>query len=406
MRRLLESWRLLVLVVVLAALAGENARAQVPPRKSNDPPGEVPKAVVPPGFKGTGPKVGPAAKPVAGQAPAAAPKAPPAPIAPFKLSPAEQLLLDETLKRWEERNSKIKTFKCTFRRWEYDNSFADDLESARAELAKIQAEAEPNSDKRPDSKTDPDRVAVLQQLIATLQRVVAPPGHCLRSDAEGVIKYKPPDQGMFRVTKLKEFDPNVKRAPKAPLLTEVKENLEHWVCDGKAIHEFKPPADGRRGEHLIHVIPEEMRGEAIADGPVPFIFGAKADKLKARYWLREATPPEEKGQHVWLEVYPKFQHDAANFRRVKVVLKAADHSLHGLMIELPSGKQQSTFLFEDIVINDFFGGVKGDFDPPKTPRGWVPIIDPPAETPTANKPDAQNAGKREAKRDPAPPARR
>ncbi len=309
-------------------------------------------------------------------------------MAPFKLSPAEQQLLDETLKRWEDRNSTIKTFKCEFQRREYDTSLADEL---------------------PGDKTEPELKARLD-LQARLKKI-----DYMRSIARGVIKYKPPDQGMFRIVKMHEYDPNVKPDPKPkdakqkegvdPLLVEVTENLEHWVCDGKAIHEFKPDPDGKKGEHLIHLIPKEMQGEAIADGPVPFIFGAKADKLKARYWLRDGTPEEEVGKHIWLDVFPKFQHDAANFRHVKVVLNP-DYSLYALMIELPSGKQKTTFLFEKIVTNDFFGGIKGDFDPPKTPRGWTRTIDPPPDAPTANAPDAQAPGKREAKRDPAPPARR
>ncbi len=284
-------------------------------------------------------------------------------------------MLDETLKHWEDRNSKIKTFKCEFQRREYDQSLADEA---------------------PPEKDDPDLKAKLDR-----QDKLRTNGY-MRSIAKGVIKYKPPDQGMFRVTKMHEYDANVKKDPKEPLLTEVKENLENWVCDGKAIHEFKPELK----EHLVHLIPEEMQGEAIADGPVPFIFGAKADKLKARYWLRDVTPKEEMGKHVWLDVYPKFQHDAANFRHVKVVLEESNYSLYALMIELPSGKQQTTFLFNDIVINDFFGGIKGDFDPPKTPRGWKRVVDPPVDAPTANRPDEPAAGKREASRKSASPARR
>ena len=46
----------------------------------------------------------------------------------------------------------------------------------------------------------------------------------------------------------------------------------------------------------VHPLPKEMQGEAIADGPVPFIFGAKADKMKQRYWIRDVTPKEEIGQ--------------------------------------------------------------------------------------------------------------
>ena len=44
-----------------------------------------------------------------------------------------------------------------------------------------------------------------------------------------------------------------------------------------------------------------MQGEAIADGPIPFIFGAKVDKMKQRYWIRDITPKEEIGKRTWLE---------------------------------------------------------------------------------------------------------
>ncbi len=398
MRRLLENWRLLALAVALAAIAGESARAQAPGRTINEPTSGAPRAVAPLGPT-AGPKTGPPVKTVGngGQPPATAPAgAPPAarePMAPFKLSPAEQQLLDEVLKKWEEHNSKVNTLKCIFERREYDDSLLDDLESAKRQLAELQG----------DPKADPARVAALTQTRDTLLR--AQKIDFLRSEGSGVIKFKPPDQGMFQITKLKEFDPNVKPDPKKPLLVEVTENLEHWVCDGKAIHEFKPDPDKSKntGEHLIHVIPQQMQGEAIADGPVPFIFGAKADKLKARYWLREATPKPEIGKHIWLEVYPKFQHDAANFHHVKVILSVEDHSLYALMIELPSRKQKSTFMFSNMKINDFLEIFKGDFDPPKTPRGWKRTIDPPPDAPTANNPDAPPAGSREAKRGAAAP---
>ena len=33
-------------------------------------------------------------------------------------------------------------------------------------------------------------------------------------------------------------------------------------------------------------IPPQLQGQAIVDGPLPFLFGAEAAKLKARYWMR------------------------------------------------------------------------------------------------------------------------
>ena len=52
---------------------------------------------------------------------------PPAgPTAPFQLNSREQELLDKTLARWEEQNSHTKTFKCKFKRREYDKTLTDE----------------------------------------------------------------------------------------------------------------------------------------------------------------------------------------------------------------------------------------------------------------------------------------
>ena len=67
-----------------------------------------------------------------------------------------------------------------------------------------------------------------------------------------------------------------------------------------------------------------MQGKAIVDGPLPFLFGAKADKIKARYWLRVITPSDAKGEY-WLEAWPKSRYDSANFQRVEIILDEKDY---------------------------------------------------------------------------------
>ena len=83
---------------------------------------------------------------------------------------------------------------------------------------------------------------------------------------------------------------------------------EHWVCNGTSIYEF------RHGDRQLREtkLPPELRGKAISDGPLPFVFGAKADTLKKRYFMRLVTPPGVTDQ-IWLESLPRFQADAANF---------------------------------------------------------------------------------------------
>ena len=59
------------------------------------------------------------------------------------------------------------------------------------------------------------------------------------------------------------------------------------MCDGKSVFEYR-----HQDKHLVErPIPKELQGQSIVDGPLPFLFGAEAAKLKARYWLRIAEHP-------------------------------------------------------------------------------------------------------------------
>ena len=61
---------------------------------------------------------------------------------------------------------------------------------------------------------------------------------------------------------------------------------EHWVCDGENVYEYRHD----QKQLVVRPIPPAMQGQAIVDGPLPFLFGAEADKLKARYWMRAEQP--------------------------------------------------------------------------------------------------------------------
>jgi TIGR03009 family protein len=99
------------------------------------------------------------------------------------------------------------------------------------------------------------------------------------------------------------------------------------------------------------VLPPEMRGKAIADGPLPFLFGADAEQIKQRYWIRPLPmPPDVKGEY-WLEAFPKRREDAANYSKVHVIIDHKDFLPKGLVIfdrnfDPASNPARSTFTFE------------------------------------------------------------
>ena len=156
---------------------------------------------------------------------------------------------------WEKRNTEVKTFDCRFKRWTYDTVFG------RADQPKF--------------------IDI------------------------GSIKYAAPDRGMFRTDTT--IDKNGREAP----IEDTR--AEHWISDGKSIIEY----NHLKHQMIEHKLPPEAQGKAIADTPLPFLFGADAKKLRQRYFLHLVTPADVKGE-IWLEAFPRFQQDAASFHQAQL----------------------------------------------------------------------------------------
>jgi TIGR03009 family protein len=241
----------------------------------------------------------------------------------FPLSPQHQAYLDQILGFWEHKSTKTERYRCTFRRWEYDPVFG--------------------------------------------------PKDTYKTFSEGVIKYSAPDKGLFRIDRQFEY-----RAPKAAGEQATHEeqkgdanSFEHWICDGQFVYQFDPAR-----QRLIQTeLPEEIRGKAIGKGPLPFLFNAKADDIKRRFWLRVITPKEAKGEY-WLEAVPKTQDDAANFRMIHVIIDEADY-LPEAMILFGNGDSgaKTTFQFNEREVNfsvlaEQLNLFHREFYEPKLPSGW------------------------------------
>lgn len=267
------------------------------------------------------PASGPAGAPVAG-APGAAPAA--IPVPPFQLSEIEKAEVFRLLKMWEDSSSKVNTFNSEFERWEYDAVFGP-------------------GDETPMIKSG------------------------------GALSFSKPDKGSFKINSISRWTKADAQAPnvKAPgdWLPKPEEIGEHWVCDGKAVYEYS-----HRDKQLkVTSIPEEMRGAKIVDGPLPFLFGAEAQKLMDRYWIRsrQSNPAE-----IWLEAYPKTQSDAASYDRVDVMLNRKTMQPTAIQVWLPGGKQRHVYMFKDAKVNetnigDWFPSL---FTAPRTPLGWTRVI--------------------------------
>ena len=254
------------------------------------------------------------------------PKASATAAPPFTLTPQQQQRIDKILALWERNTSRIQRFTCTFHRFEYQPQWL--------------------------------------------------PG-VARTISDGQIRFQAPDKGEFLVTKYREC---VNQGPNGNPRYEERstEHSEHWACDGSTIFEFDP----RQKLLIERILPPEWRGKAITDGPLPFLFGAKAERMKQRYWIREVVPSARKNE-IQLEIIPNRAEDAVNYKKVHVMLAAgsneSDFLPNGMILYLHGDGEKKVFLFENRKINPRFTfkewiGQGGQFRP-KTPTGWKRVVD-------------------------------
>lgn len=173
---------------------------------------------------------------------------------------------------------------------------------------------------------------------------------------QGEIKFKAPDHGMYRVRE-----------------AQGRDWAEHWVCDGKALYEY----NHAQRQLIQRNLPPELQGQRIVDGPLPFLFGAQAERLLQRYWLRIVTPENVARDQVWIEAYPKLQTDRANYSRARVILTTNGLLPYAVELMLPNGNRR-VYQFdwkinERNLIAQLFS--PDDFSAP-LPRGWTKIVDP------------------------------
>ncbi len=246
--------------------------------------------------------------------------------APFQLSPVEQQFVDQILQMWENEGAKIKTFDCRFERWEYDPVFGP-------------------GDDTPAIKSF------------------------------GQLTYSKPDRGSFKIDEIHRYVQQDANQPGEYILQK-HEVGEHWVCDGKAIFEYKHD----KKQLVVQPLPPEMRGTAIVDGPLPFLFGAEADKLKRRYWIRSK---QSNAESIWLEAFPRHQADAANYHHVEVMLERKTMMPTAIQVHMPNGRSRAVYMFQDPTVNGTMNQLFGSlFNSPRTPLGWKRVVqEAPAESP-------------------------
>jgi TIGR03009 family protein len=265
-----------------------------------------------------------------------APQAAPPQLPPqFQLNQLEQAYLDQVLDAWERESGKVQLFQCPFERWEYNAAFGP---GANMPLSKEKGEL---------SYQKPDKGSFQITEIAKWQAAPVPPGGPPPAQAQGQWNVQPDAIG------------------------------EHWVCDGENVYEYRHD----QKQLVVRPIPPQMRGTAIVDGPLPFLFGAEAAKLKERYWMR--IEQQANNDEIWVQALPKHQQQAADFEAVEVILDRNRLMPKAMQVHLPN-KDRHVYMFNlaEATVNGHWQRIVALFQAPRTPLGWKRVVEqPPAQPP-------------------------
>jgi TIGR03009 family protein len=173
----------------------------------------------------------------------------------------------------------------------------------------------------------------------------------------GKIKYASPDKGLYEVSG--------EWIDGKPVGGQKRMKL---ICNGEAVFEYK------FGDEEVVEFPlsEEQKGNSIQNGPLPFVFGAKAEDLKQRYFLRLITPAKVQGEQIWLEVWPRWREDADEFLKVQLILDSESLKPIAMQKFDTNGKTWTVYQFLNVQLNnrDLKEFLLGDPFTAKVPFGW------------------------------------
>jgi hypothetical protein len=140
-------------------------------------------------------------------------------------------------------------------------------------------------------------------------------------------------------------------------------------------------------------IPPEHRGENIIDGPLPFLFGMKAEQAKRRYTFELLPPKVTYPEAILLGVTPRLQKDSSNWCEAQVIINRETYLPIAVRLVAPGRNSETTHHFRGLTVNgkaslmEFFGK-RDPFNPDL--RNYKPVLSQkagPARDPATSAPD-------------------
>src|SRR5579863_1918979 len=207
--------------------------------------------------------------------------------------------------------------------------------------------------------------SLFKKLVGEFEVIKYVPAFQVEKRAAGKFAHEAPDKGSYEkqaVVIAKGQKPGKKG------YTLESDDPERWVCTGKEVIKI----DDKEKTYEKMPIPPAAQGENIIEGPLPFLFGMKADRAKKRYKLK-LQKQDENG--IWLEVIPSTSQDSSNWEKAIVIIDPREFVPTHVRLYDPAGGM-TTHIFKNVKINPkdgWFGWGKTDPFAPKL-RGYKQVV--------------------------------
>lgn len=221
-----------------------------------------------------------------------------------------------------------------------------------------------------------------KKLRGDFHRIVYDSVFQVEKRAVGTFYFDAPDKGRLDIKPDKSVKPGTvsrkKRGKKdGKPFSVVPDQEAHWICNGKEVSYI----DVVQKVVKVSQIPEENRGDNIIDGPLPFLFGMKAEEAKRRYQqlaLNPRKPYEVPVAGRLVKVFhiharPRWKKDAAYWSKAEVLLDAKNFYPVAIKLIDPAGNSETVYAFSNVHEPSWWDDRKKPFVV-KIPRGFKRVV--------------------------------
>ena len=170
-------------------------------------------------------------------------------------------------------------------------------------------------------------------------------------EKRGVIefKYEAPDKGSYLVkpAKISRGQKSKKKNRQGEFYLLKPDQPQRWVATGTQV--FK--VDDHEKTYHVFDVPPEQQGKNVVRGPLPFLFGMKAEAAKMRYSFRLLHPLDETPGQVWIEAVPRFQSDKRNYKYAWIILDRKTFLPKAVQLVKPDGTSKTKHIFDKVEVN-------------------------------------------------------